>query len=184
MSLCRDFACGSHSCSQLLLAGSQHFYFSASGTPSRSVMAPITGLLLGWTAKTWIKLEQTWEEIPHSLSSIWDWGHFQGDGAKSLVCFTLALGRVPLQSQDGWGYERWWFIKSICGSLHKRSWAPKTLAWDDYSKIDLESKKLDLMTQDALCNPFFLWLAVNRAGDCVVLLTDVREVASLHVCFL
>lgn len=106
MSLCRDFAHSFHSCSRLQLSGSQHFYFSASGTSSRSVIAPATGLLLRGATKNCIKLEQRWEEIPHSFSSVWDWGHFQGDGPKSLVCNTLVLGRVPPQGQDGWGYTR------------------------------------------------------------------------------
>lgn len=88
------------------LSGSQHFCFSASGTPSTSVMPPITGLLLGWTTKRCIKLEQTWQEMPHSFSSVWGWRHVQGDGPKSLVCNSLALGRVPPQGQDGWGYTR------------------------------------------------------------------------------
>lgn len=80
---------------------------------------------------------------------------------------------------SGWVriYKRWWFWKSILGAyIRDQALQRKCLAWDYYSKIDLKSKKLDLMTQDALCNPSFLWLAVSRAGDCAVLLTDIREV--------
>lgn len=80
-------------------------------------------------------------------------------------------------------YKRWWFGKSILGAyIRDQALQRKCLAWDYYSKIDLKSKKLDLMTQDALCNPLFLWLAVNRAVHCVT--QWHQRGASLHVCFL
>lgn len=97
VSLCRDLT---HSFHSFRLSA---FLFLCFRNTFTSVMAHITGLLLGWTTKRCIKLEQTWQEMPHLFSSMWGWGHFLGDGPKSLVCNSLALGRVPPHGQHGGG---------------------------------------------------------------------------------
>lgn len=159
--------------SQLQLSGSQCFCFSASGTPSRSVMAPITGLLQEWTTKRCKTLEQTWEETGCSFSSVWEWGHFQGAGPNHQITPWHSVESHRRVRIDEDIQEMMIFERAFAGA-YIRDHATQRLAWDYYSKIDLKSKKLDLMLQDALSNPLFLWLAVHRAGDCAVLLVDIR----------
>lgn len=96
--LCRDFTHTFHSCQALSIS-----------VPLPQEHLPHLSwhlLKVGWTTKRCIKLEQTWQEMPHSFSHVWGWGHVQGDGPKSLVCNSLALGRVPPQGQDGWEHTR------------------------------------------------------------------------------
>lgn len=97
-------------------------------------------------------------------------GAFSGWWSQITGVQFLGIRQSPTTG-SGWMriYKRWQSWQIICGRLYKRSWAPKSLVWGYYSKIGLKSKKLDLMAQDALSNPLFLWGAVNRAGDCAVL---------------